>query len=129
MSGRTLHWREGKLITNRKTDRRQSPRVKSIDTPDWVLRLQLPDELAFSVSVGRTSVIGVTVVLPGPTVEARGGAEWWVLQQMQEFINKIGRGLIERVDGVLTRDAYPGLTTGAPWRPAVKRVVHFEVKR
>lgn len=128
MSGRTRHWRDGMLITNRKTDRRQGERVRSENIPDWVLRLQLPDELAFSVATGRTSVAGVTVVLPGPTVEARGRAEWWVLQQMQEFLNRIGRGLIERVDAVLARDAYPGLTDGAPWRPAVKRVVRIEVK-
>lgn len=41
MSGRTLHWREGKLITNRKTDRRQSPPHQP--PPKLILSFTLPD--------------------------------------------------------------------------------------
>ena len=53
MSGRTHHWRDGKLITNRKTDRRQSPRRRPENQfPDIRLTCALPKTLAFAVAPG-----------------------------------------------------------------------------
>lgn len=124
MSGRTLHVRDGQLITNRKTDRRQSARTNPENIPDWVLRFLLPTALAFSVREGQTGVVGVRVTLPGPYVEARGRSQDWVLQQAADYLGKIAGGLEVRIEqAVLTRDAYPGPTEGGAWRPNVKRTL------
>jgi hypothetical protein len=131
MSGRVrITLADGRRVTGyRKTLRQRRESVPTDKLPDWVLRYQLPDELAFSVSTGPTGVMGVTVVIPGPTVEARGKNKDWVEQQASAFLTRIAAGLIQGVDGVLTRDPYPGVTDGAPWRPKVRRVVRVEVKR
>ena len=74
MSGRTLHLRDGALITNRKTDRRQSPKRPLLDrlhelngrrarkAPGWDARVgfMLPKHLAAFVSSGNHG-IGVDV--------------------------------------------------------------------
>ncbi len=131
MSGRVrTTLADGRRVTGyRKTLRQRGARIPTEQMPDWVLRLQLPDSLAFSVATGQTSFRGVTVVIPGPTVEARGKNQRWVENQAQAYLTKIGAGLIDGAEGVLTRDAYPGPTSGAPWRPAVRRVVTVTVQR
>lgn len=129
MSGRVrTTLADGRRVTGYRKTLRQSPRTRPENIPEWVVRMQLPDELAFSVSIGKTSVAGVTVVIPGPTVEARGKNREWALKQMQTYVSRIGKGLIAKVSAVVTRDGYPGPTDGAPWRPAVSRVVSIEVK-
>jgi hypothetical protein len=122
MSGRARHWRDSKLITNRKTDRRQGPRVPQEELPDYVLRFCLPTTLAFSVSPGPTRVVGVTV-LRGDMVEARGVNLTWLLGQIAEFLGRLAAqsGQECSIPAHLTRDSYPGTNSGSPWRPAVKR--------
>lgn len=122
MSGRALHLRDGKLITNRKTDRRQSKSVPVEHLPDFVLRYTLPASLSFSVALGPTGVIGVTM-LRGDVVETSGKNLDWVLGQGAAFLGAIATAAGQElsIPAHLTRDAYPGLTPEAPWRPNVKR--------
>jgi hypothetical protein len=122
VSGRARHWRDGKLITNRKTDRRQSKSVPPDQMPDWVLRFLLPTNVAFSVAEGPTNVVGVAVVTPGPYVEVRGKNMEWVLRQAAVYLGVIAGSLELRIaHALLSRDAYPGPTPDAPWRPNAKR--------
>lgn|GEM_PF-3144817 len=121
MSGRSLHLRDGKLITNRKTDRRQAERTPPDLMPDWRVTLPLPGRLAFSVSAGMpTGIIGVEVG-QGPAIEARGKNWEWVYRQAGEFLARIAKGWQGRIAMRVERDAYPGLTQSGPLHPAIDR--------
>ena len=124
MSGRVRHWRDGELITNRKTDRRQSDRTPPHEMPDWVLRFLLPGDVAFAVSPGPTPIIGVAITVPGPFAEARGKNQEWVLGQAAKFIGAVAGDRELRIqDAKLTRDAYPRPNAEAPWYPNQKRTL------
>lgn len=120
MSGRARHWRDGKLITNRKTDRRQSERTKPEDMPEYVVRFMLPADIGFAIAEGPTGVIGVSVTTPGPTVEVRGKDLDWVLRQAAEYLGKVANDREFTIPGRITRDAYPGPTEEGPLRPAIR---------
>lgn len=123
MSGRARHWRDGKLITNRKTDRRQGPATERTDPdqmPEYVLRFMLPIAIGFAISEGPTGVIGVTVSRPGPTVEVRGKNLDWVLRQGAAYLGAIAGDREHIISGRITRDAYPGPTTDGPLRPPIR---------
>lgn len=113
MSGRVRHWRDGELITNRKTDRRQSKSVPAHLMPDYRLTFMLPAAQGFAVAPGKTPIAGVTV-LDGGMVEARGKNRDWVLKQAGEFIGSVANGQDMIISVTLTRDDNPPLTSGAP---------------
>lgn len=120
MSGRARHWRDGELITNRKTDRRQSVNRPPHEMPDWVLTFRLPGDFAFSVTAGApTGVIGV-IVKPGAIVEARGKQWEWVYRQAAAYLGTIARGRDLVVTATVTRDAAPAAAPSAPASPAIK---------
>lgn len=106
----------------RKTDQRRSASVPAELAPDYVLRLVLPRTLAYAVAPGPTGLPGVTV-LRGDVVETRGRRWQWVVEQTAAYVGGLARAAAQQVtmQAVLTRDAYPGLTAEAPWRPAVRR--------
>lgn len=122
MSGRSLHLRDGELITNRKTDRRQSPRTPPHRMPDWVLRYMVPITALLSVRDGPAGMIGVKITMPGPYVEVIGKDQEWVLQRGSEYLASIAGGLEQRVEAKLTREAYPrAAAPDAPWHPNERR--------
>lgn len=125
MSGRALHWRDGELITNRKTDRRQAPRLARHEMPEWRITLPLPGALAFSVSSDMpTGVIGVAVTRDSrgvPQIEATGKDCLWLFGQIAAFLGKIANGWQGRASLRAQRASYPGVTDGAPLRPAIDR--------
>lgn len=87
MSGRSLHWRDGKLITNRKTDRRQSaPRpiterladlnrkgIDKLDGARFRMAFMLPKTLQGFVATGKhglcINVVRGFVQIESPSVE------------------------------------------------------------
>lgn len=114
MSGRAKHWRDGELVTNRKTDRRQAKRLPPDQMPDWRLTFLMPASIAFSVSPGPTGVLGVTVLLPGPMVEARGKNRDWVLQQASTYLGQVAGGVEIKTEATLERGDDPPATEDAP---------------
>jgi hypothetical protein len=93
MSGRTRHWRNGELITNRKTDRRNPRRASAAASPAEAKRLifPLPPSLSCFVSPGPTGVTGVTVQ-PDHRVEVKGLERSWLFRQARAFLASISKG-------------------------------------
>lgn len=123
MSGRTRHLRDGELITNRKTDRRQAPRTPSHLMPDWVLRFPVPPTARLLVpDSGSTGMIGVSITQPGPYVQVAGKDQQWVLEQGAKYLGSIASGLELQAEAKLTRDGYPRAgSPEAPWHPNERR--------
>ncbi len=67
--------------------------------PDWRLTFFAP----VFVTPGPTGIIGVTVTLPGPMVEARGKNRDWVLQQAATFLGAVTRGTEFKTQATLER--------------------------
>jgi hypothetical protein len=126
MSGRARHWRDGELITNRKTDRR-SPRTGGQDFPPWRVTLPLPGAFAWSLSSDHPSgVIGVAISKASTgALQAEGSHRDlpWLFGQLATFFSGLAKlgGWQGRVHLRIQRDAYPGLTSGAPLQPAIDR--------
>lgn len=116
MSGRTRHLRDGKWITNRKTDRRQSPRAAPHEMPAFRLTFMLPASIAFSVAEGATGVFGVTV-RPGHIVEACGKDRDWVFKQAAEFLGLVAEGQELSLPATLYRSDTPAPTLSGAATP------------
>jgi hypothetical protein len=114
MSGRTRHWRDGELITNRKTDRR-NPRTRHEDQPELRFIFTLPRVLMSFVSTGEHN--SVTVEADGRCT-VHGKDREWVLKKAAEFLREIAHDMVLPVmAGVLFCPRYPAPTLGAPDRP------------
>lgn len=129
MSGRARHLRIGRdgapeLVTNRKTDARQAPRIPRHEMPEWCVTVSLPGTLAFAVSEGQTGVLAVSVTRDSVgrlQLEARGKDCEWLFGQIVKFLSVIQNGWQGRMHLRAQRGAYPGCTDGAPMRSAVDR--------
>jgi hypothetical protein len=106
MSGRTLHWRDGELITNRKTERRQSPRRPTLarlhdlnvtslkrSPPRWVPEVRiaflLPKTLRGFVASGAHG-IGVKVI-KRDFVQVCSGSSEQCFKLAQEFLRVVAK--------------------------------------
>lgn len=129
MSRRRVVLKDGRRVTGYRKTLAHKPRTPIELIPEWELRVDVPDQLAFSLSTGQTSVTGVSVEIPGPAIVGRGKNGEWVKRQVEHFLGVIAKDTtITTLQGVMSRPQHPGLTSGAPWKPAVKRVVRLKVQ-
>jgi hypothetical protein len=98
MSGRSGYTKSNHPLLGRKAVRRPNRR-RPDQMPDWRLTFPAPP----LVSPGPTGVIGVSVVDPGPTIEARGRNYKWVLGQVATFLGRISVDSYI-ADAILDRD-------------------------
>lgn len=84
MSGRSRHLRDGKWITNRKTDRRQSVAV----TGSFELSFLLPDALAFAIAPGPGQGWGV-VIEDGGLVKIVGNSVQHACRLAAAFLDRV----------------------------------------
>jgi hypothetical protein len=127
MSGRTLHWRDGKLITNRKTDRRQSPSTPRHERPPMLLTFELPGLLGLGLTPGHHPTIkGVTIKGPRGHVQVEGRRQDWLLEQAVELLRELApHGLVQPVSMHLTKENEPGPTISGPWERGDNRVLQI----
>lgn len=115
MSGRARHWRDGELITNRKTDRR-NPRTRPEDRPELRFTFVLPGAIAFATRAGEYGP--ALTVDPDGLVTVKGRDREFVLRHAAEFLRSIAADVtFEPIDAVLFCPSYPAPTPGAPARP------------
>jgi len=122
MSGRS-HYRKGHHPMLGRIGIRRPKRRRTDQMPDWRLTFPAPP----LVSPGPTGVIGVSVIDPGPMVEARGRNYAWLLDQVATFLSRIftdsyiAEALLERDNCVVRTLVYDnGVITLRP-RPKAAR--------
>lgn len=87
MSGRS-HYRKSHHPLLGRIGIRRPKRRRPDQMPEWRLTFGAPP----LVAPGPTGVIGVSVIDPGPMVEARGRNYDWLLGQVATFLSKIAIG-------------------------------------
>lgn len=112
MGGRARHLRDGALITNRKTDRRQSARAP-VAAPGWRLFFPLPAGLRFSVADGAHGNVSIehgcgTIV---------GTTQGWLFDQLAKFLMAVARDIRQvHIDAHLSRDDHTAPSSRPPRR-------------
>lgn len=117
MSGRSLHLRDGQLITNRKTDRRQGPRSEPVEKE---LSFYLPTILGLTPP-GYHGVVATRVEEGGRVVVNGKGDPKWMFGQAVELLRRlIGKREIPKqtIPATLAYAAERAPTDLAPARPA-----------
>jgi hypothetical protein len=99
------------VVGYRKTLARRAPRTAPHLLPDWRLSIVLPrTDLRFlGLNLGHVPGVIGAVLHPLDRLEIAGKNRDWVLRQAVAFVRRVAPTFIGQLEGVLERDAYPGI--------------------